>query len=76
MIGYSTVQYSTVILTWMSYYKSHCDSWMWASAVTRSKLSHPFTTCLMLDRAPRMHMIANRTREKLRWVRIQSSVDE
>ena len=37
---------------WMSYYKCHCDSWMWASAVTRSELSHPFTACLMLDQAP------------------------
>ena len=39
----------------MSYYKCRCDSWMWASVVTRPKLSHPFTTCLMLDQAPRMH---------------------
>ena len=57
-------------------YKCRWDSWMWASAVTRSKLSHPFTACLMLDRAPRMHMIADRSKEKLRWVRIQLSVDE
>ena len=35
----------------MSYYKCR-DSWMWASAVTRSKLSHSFTTCLMHDSRP------------------------
>ena len=35
-----------------------------------------FTTCLMLDQAPCMYMIADRSREKLRWVRIQPSVDE